>query len=179
MIILCGESGTGKTAIRRALLNEGLSPLVSYTTRPMRPGEEDGVDYHFVDNMRFEAMRRNGDFIETTQYDTPNSTWRYGTPIGSTDNVVAIMNPIGLKKFKSIPNSLIVYVKCPPSIRMRRSFDRGDDYDTVMRRLQRDDDDFYDMEYICDMSIVNDGRFSLEEIAMIIKSAGVVHGAIR
>jgi guanylate kinase len=67
LIIVSGPSGSGKTTVIARLLAEGDLPLrlsVSATTRPPRPGERDGVDYHFWDRQRFEAELREGAFLE-------------------------------------------------------------------------------------------------------------------
>lgn len=66
LFIVSAPSGAGKTTLVRGLLARdpqiGLS--VSYTTRPARPGEVEGVAYHFVGTAQFEAMREAGDFLE-------------------------------------------------------------------------------------------------------------------
>ena len=66
LVIVSSPSGAGKTTLTRRLLGEfpSLEFSVSYTTRPHRPGERDGVDYHFVDPATFEQMAAAGDFAE-------------------------------------------------------------------------------------------------------------------
>ena len=66
LFIISAPSGAGKTSLVRALLvdNPDVVVSVSYTTRPMRPGERDGVDYHFVDHGTFEELIKAGDFLE-------------------------------------------------------------------------------------------------------------------
>ena len=58
MLVLSSPSGAGKTTIARRMLqrNSSLTMSVSVTTRPPRPGEVDGVDYHFIDHAAFERM---------------------------------------------------------------------------------------------------------------------------
>ena len=78
MLVLSSPSGAGKTSIARQLLAEdaNLTLSVSATTRPARPNEVDGRDYHFVDQVRFDALIAADDFLEyATVFD--NS---YGTP---------------------------------------------------------------------------------------------------
>ncbi len=78
MFVLSSPSGAGKTTLSRLLLGRtpGLSMSVSATTRPKRPAEQDGRDYHFVDAARFEAMVGNDELLEwATVFDN-----RYGTP---------------------------------------------------------------------------------------------------
>ena len=77
LAIVSSPSGAGKTTLTRRLLGEfpGLEFSVSYTTRSMRPGERDGVDYHFIDPTTFERMVGAGDFAEHAQV---HGNW-YGT----------------------------------------------------------------------------------------------------
>jgi len=65
-VIVSSPSGAGKTTLTRRLLAEfpWIEFSVSYTTRPMRPGERDGVDYHFVDVATFTGMVARGEFAE-------------------------------------------------------------------------------------------------------------------
>jgi guanylate kinase len=78
MFVLSSPSGAGKTTLSRLLIERmpGLKMSVSATTRPMRPGEEDGRDYMFVDKSRFEEMTKRDELLEwATVFDN-----RYGTP---------------------------------------------------------------------------------------------------
>lgn len=56
MIILCGKSGSGKDTVGKELVDMGYKRVVTYTTRPMRPGELDGHQYHFVSVDKFEEL---------------------------------------------------------------------------------------------------------------------------
>ncbi len=78
MLVLSSPSGAGKTTISRALLSRdsNLSLSISATTRPMRPGETDGVDYRFVTPEQFEKMAAAGEFLEHAMVFGN----RYGTP---------------------------------------------------------------------------------------------------
>ncbi len=66
LLIVSSPSGAGKTTLTRRLLREHdtIDFSVSYTTRPQRAGERDGVDYHFIDNARFDRMVEDGEFAE-------------------------------------------------------------------------------------------------------------------
>ena len=78
LFVLSSPSGAGKSTIARKLLasEPELSMSVSYTTRPPRPGEVDGKDYHFVDLERFRDMVGNHEFLEWAHV----FSHRYGTP---------------------------------------------------------------------------------------------------
>lgn len=69
LFVVTAPSGAGKSSLIRALLAQdpGLSLSVSYTTRPPRPGEEDGREYHFVEAPRFQAMLERGEFLESAE----------------------------------------------------------------------------------------------------------------
>jgi guanylate kinase len=89
MFILSSPSGTGKTTIARMLLDEvdGIGMSVSVTTRPMRPGEVDGKDYHFVDHATFNRMVDEGEFLEWASvfghcYGTPKAQIKAGLKDG-------------------------------------------------------------------------------------------------
>ncbi len=70
MFVISGPSGVGKsTLVRRALeADPALRFSVSYTTRPRRPGERDGVHYHFVDESQFKALLARGELIEHARF---------------------------------------------------------------------------------------------------------------
>lgn len=86
LFVLSSPSGAGKSTIARMLREDQpeLVVSVSYTTRPIRPGEVDGVDYHFVDLERFRAMVANHEFLEWAHV----FGHRYGTPKAQVWNVL-------------------------------------------------------------------------------------------
>jgi guanylate kinase len=80
MLVLSSPSGAGKTTLSRRLLaaDSGFTMSVSVTTRPVRPGERDGVDYHFIDKARFDALVAEQALLEWAnvfgnQYGTPRA----------------------------------------------------------------------------------------------------------
>jgi guanylate kinase len=95
LIVISGPSGVGKdTVIKRLLeLDPKLKYSVSYTTRPPRPGEVDGVDYRFVSREGFERLIREGALLEHATYDGH----LYGTPIAPLDEARGAGKDIVLK----------------------------------------------------------------------------------
>ena len=87
LFVLSSPSGAGKSTIARKLLaaDPFLEMSVSYTTRPIRPGETDGKDYHFVDLEQFREMVSNNEFLEWAHvFDQ-----RYGTPKAHVNEILA------------------------------------------------------------------------------------------
>ena len=70
---LLGKSGSGKSTIEKLLEKKGLKRIVSTTTRPMREGEIEGIDYHFVNEWEFYNFSEQGNFLERSSY----NNWRY------------------------------------------------------------------------------------------------------
>ncbi len=86
MLVISSPSGAGKTALSRRLLEDEaeLDLSVSVTTRPPRPGEQDGVDYHFVSTEDFSIMRNNQDLLESAKvFDN-----YYGTPRAEVEDAL-------------------------------------------------------------------------------------------
>ncbi len=87
LFIISSPSGAGKTTLARRLLaaDSGIEMSVSVTTRAPRPGEQDGVDYHFVDRDRFETMKSRGELLEWAHvFDN-----HYGTPRQPVEAAIA------------------------------------------------------------------------------------------
>ena len=87
MLVLSSPSGAGKTTISRRLLDiePDLVLSISATTRPMRPGELDGADYHFVDQASFDRMVAEGAFLEHAKV----FDHQYGTPRAAVEQSLA------------------------------------------------------------------------------------------
>jgi guanylate kinase len=87
LFVLSSPSGAGKSTIARMLLAEDkdIDMSISVTTRPIRPGEVDGCDYHFVDVPTFKEMVANGDLMEWAHV----FDHRYGTPKGPVEETLA------------------------------------------------------------------------------------------
>ena len=87
LFVVTAPSGAGKTSLISALLadDRALALSVSYTTRPPRPGEQNGRQYHFVDLPRFETMLERGEFLESAEV----HGHRYGTSQKVIDEVRA------------------------------------------------------------------------------------------
>ena len=141
LFLITAPSGAGKTSLIEALMREdpSLKISVSYTTRPPRPGEQDGVDYHFVDDARFLAMRDRGEFLESAQVHGN----RYGTSkkvildaMQRGEDLILEIDWQGARQVRRLyPDCVGIFI-LPPSIEEleRRMRVRGQDSDAVIRR---------------------------------------------
>lgn len=138
MIVLVGESASGKSSIERYLVeNYDYSKVVSYTTRDPRKNEVDGIDYHFISESQFLELKEQGFFAETAIY----NGWHYGTAKEDcTDDKIAVLTPHGLRQINKI-NSITVtsfYINVPRRDRLIKILQRGDNIEEAYRRSLSD-----------------------------------------
>ena len=95
MLLLVGKMASGKDTLKKELINMGMESIVTYTTRPPRPDEINGISYHFISKEEFLQKEKQGFFAETTSYDVATGdTWYYGSALDDlTDDKVIIVNP--------------------------------------------------------------------------------------
>lgn len=105
VITLTGMSASGKDAILKGVISRSsIKPVISTTSRPIRNGETEGVEYHFVSKEQAEKMLYNHEFIEVREYYVANGDrWLYGITkdsidIDSNDTYIAIVDYDGLKQ---------------------------------------------------------------------------------
>jgi guanylate kinase len=145
LYVLSSPSGAGKSTIARMLMasDEGVAMSVSATTRPIRAGEIDGRDYHFVDDATFEAMVAAGEFLEWAHV----FGHRYGTlkrevirVIEDSRDVLLDIDWQGTQQLKQVDPDIVRVFILPPSMAEleRRLRFRGTDSDEVVqRRMER------------------------------------------
>ena len=146
MFILSSPSGAGKTTISRMLLDrdDEIMLSVSATTRPMRPGEIDGKDYHFVDQAEFDRMVEDDAFYEWAQvfghsYGTPKAHIRAGLKDGQ-DYLFDIDWQGTQQLYQKLETDVVRVFLLPPSIDelRRRLTGRGTDAPEVIQaRMDR------------------------------------------
>ena len=143
---ILGMSGAGKTTIAKQVETSMNTPvLVSYTSRPIRPGEEEGVDYHYVNNQYFDD--NIDDFIDIREYTVfDGSVWKYGYKANGikpkNNNYIAVIDTIGFEAFKQYfgPNVLCAIIVNSPKERLyERAEKRGDNLEEVKRRIADDE----------------------------------------
>ena len=141
LFVITAPSGAGKSSLIDALLKEDprLKLSVSYTTRPPRPGELNGREYHFVDDATFVAMLGRGEFLESAEV----HGYRYGTSqavirnaLEHGEDLVLEIDWQGAQQLRRLyPECVGVFI-LPPSVEEleRRMRVRGQDADAVIRR---------------------------------------------
>jgi len=141
LYVLSSPSGAGKSTIARMLMksDEGVAMSVSATTRPIRPGEVDGRDYHFVSDATFEEMISDGAFLEWAHV----FGHRYGTlksevmkVIEGGRDVLLDIDWQGTQQLKQVDPDIVRVFILPPSMDEleRRLRNRRTDSDEVIRR---------------------------------------------
>ena len=144
MLVLSSPSGAGKTTLSRKLLDEDKNVMlsVSVTTRKIRPGEENGRDYHFINRRQFDALVEKNELLEWAEvFDN-----YYGTPkkpimdaLAAGRDVLFDIDWQGTQQLgDKAPNDLVTVFVLPPSIPelKRRLHKRAqDDYETISRRM--------------------------------------------
>ncbi|HEY2862653.1 MAG TPA: guanylate kinase [Casimicrobiaceae bacterium] len=143
LFVVAAPSGGGKTSLTRALLarDGGIRLSVSYTTRLPRPGEREGIDYHFVSSERFMELRDSGEFLEHARvhgnWYATSASWLKAQVAAGRDVLLEIDWQGAAQVRRLIPSSIHIFI-LPPSLalleeRLRR---RGqDDEATIARRL--------------------------------------------
>ena len=178
LLIISAPSGAGKTSLIKALLDRDarVEVSVSHTTRPMRPGEQEGVNYFFVSQENFESMREAGAFFESAEvfghfYGT--SLTQLETRLSEGADVILEIDWQGAQQVrKLLPDSAWLFI-LPPSIDAlkTRLQTRGQDNDEtieVRMRAARDEMSHWDE---ADYLIINDDfDTALGELQAVVRS---------
>src|ERR687887_1030514 len=179
VFVITGPSGVGKGTLIRSLRERipDLELSVSATTRDPRPGEEDGVDYHFLSDDEFQRRVDAGEFVEHAKY----SGRRYGTLRSELDRRTAAGHAVvleievqGARQVRTtLPEAVQVFI-APPSLEALRTrlIGRGtDDEDQVAARLQVAEDELA-AQHEFGHVVVNDRlEDAVEELVEIVRSA--------
>ena len=164
MLIIIGESASGKSTLQKMLIsnNPKYKKIVTYTTRPKRKDEKDGVDYHFISEDKFEKLVKKGFFVEHAKY----RDWSYGTAKQDcldAEYGVAVLTPAGLRALKRDgANITSVYLYVDRRSRLISILMRGDNIDEAYRRNLSDAGQFDgiigEVDYVIDNT-----RFHMNE----------------
>ena len=178
LFVVSAPSGAGKTSLVHALVesNPDLHVSVSHTTRPQRPGEVNGVNYHFVDNNQFAAMLNENAFLEHAQvfgnlYGTSKQS--VADQLKAGHDVILEIDWQGAEQMRrQAPDAVSVFI-LPPSkeVLQQRLVGRGQDSDDVIqsRMAQAAEQISHHVEF--DYLIINDDfDIALAELKAVITS---------
>ena len=180
VFVITGPSGVGKGTLIRTLRGRcpELELSVSATTRAPRPGEEDGVDYHFLDDAEFERRVQAGDFVEHARY----SGRRYGTLRSELERRTAAGHPVVLEievqgarqVAQTMPEAVRIFIAPPTGEALRtRLIGRGDTaVEDMEARLQTAREELAAQSEFAHV-IVNDRlEDAVEELVALVRAQG-------
>lgn len=155
---LMGQSSIGKDTIYKKLLEEKnleLERIVTYTTRPIRQGEIDDMEYHFVGSSQLEQIRDNGKLIEVRSYQTYHGVWQYFTvddsqiDLNKTDYLIigTLESYMKTKEYFGEDKLIPILITLDDGVRLQRALDRErmqeePKYQELCRRFLADAVDF-------------------------------------
>lgn len=155
---LMGKSSSGKDTIYKKLMEQEEFPLkavVPYTTRPIREGETDGVEYHFSDDRGLKKLKESGRVIELREYHTVHGIWKYFTAddgqidLGSSDYLMigTLVSYEKMQEYYGKEAVVPLYIEVEDGIRLQRALNRemGQEkpkYAELCRRFLADSEDF-------------------------------------
>jgi guanylate kinase len=158
IFIIMGKSATGKDTIFKKLVERkelNLKTVVSYTTRPIRKGEKDGVEYYFVNEEKLYNLIQENKVIEHRSYNTIHGVWNYFTVDDGqidldTGNYIMVNTLEAyeqIQKYYGSETVVPLYIEVDDKIRLHRALEREDKenspkYAELCRRYLADEEDF-------------------------------------
>lgn len=155
---LIGKSSCGKDTIYKRILSEGnlpLKTLVSYTTRPIRSGETNGVEYYFLTEQQLQELEQEGKIIELRAYHTVHGIWKYLTvndhQINLSENNYLVIGTLEsfekLRDYFGNDKLIPLYIEVDSGERLQRALNRErlqqePKYAELCRRFLADEEDF-------------------------------------
>ncbi|MGL5822320.1 MAG: guanylate kinase [Sarcina sp.] len=180
--VLVGKSSSGKDTLMRAVMaqNKRLENPVSYTSRPIRQNEVNGVDYNFLTKEQFLAKLENGELLEyreyKTIYDEEEVIWYYGLPFSAFElgkDYIVVIDFEGAKKLIANRDDVkIIYIDASDEVRFTRSLIRENIIDSedkrvaeIKRRMDVDNNEFVreELEKFSSIIIQNNKNTELDE----------------
>lgn len=164
LVVISGPSGVGKGTVRKALFNmpkHNLVYSVSMTTRKMRPGEVDGVDYYFVSKEEFINRQNDGKFLETAEF-VGNY---YGTPLDKVNEQLDMGNEVVLEievegaqqVKKKVPDCVMIFIVPPGKKALyERLKRRGTESEEIINERIAKANREFKLAHLYDYIVVND-----------------------
>jgi len=183
LIVLQGPSASGKSTIQSRL---GIPRIVTWTSRPPREGETDGIDYHFKSRSEMERLYELGQMLEMTEYHGN----LYGTPLKLIEETVRdsemrsmILDGAGARKVKAMfhDSVLLIGIKASMEDCEKRLSMRGHGTDEIRKRLSSFDREIAELSH-CDVLLNNtdDNKGKIDALADFIRDGlGKYFGTLR
>jgi guanylate kinase len=177
LYIISAPSGAGKTSLVKALLEntDGIGVSISHTTRAMRPGEQDGVDYHFVDVATFTQMMEAGAFLEHAQvFDNYYGTSQAAVmaQLDSGQDVILEIDWQGAQQVRQCFDDAVSIFILPPSksALRERLTGRGQDGEDIIERRMRDAEaemsHYAEFDYVVVNNVFDDALAQLQALVV-------------
>jgi guanylate kinase len=178
LVVLSAPSGTGKTTVAERLVEvcDGLERSRSFTSRPARPGERDGVDYNFVSRALFEDMARRGDLLEWADvFGNLYGTGRQATEtvLGGGRDVLLVIDVQGARQVRSAARESVSVFLLPPSFQALETRLRGRSKDgdaAIERRLNTARTEIAAVEEYDYVTVNDDLERCVADIAAIVRA---------
>lgn len=158
IFFIMGKSSSGKDTVFRELLADkklNLRNIVGYTTRPIREGETEGREYHFVDVPRMNQLEAEGKIIEKRTYHTIHGDWHYfmaddgQIKDGQEDYIIigTLESYAKMREYFGLSNVFPIYIEIEDGLRLERALKRekmqpDPRYSEMCRRFLADEEDF-------------------------------------
>lgn len=173
IFLLIGPSGSGKTSLGECLKELGIPELTSHTTRKMREGEVDGLDYHFVTKEEFDKIEK----VEYSEYAGNYyclSKQELESKIGSNNQVFIVVDMNGANQIKAMyPEETIkIFIEASLDDLVERMRNRGDAKENIAKRISNAilDDELYNgdkCDYIIENKDLKKAKQALKSIAIL------------
>ena len=170
ILILIGKTASGKTLIKEELVKRGFVGITTYTSRPIRKGEKQGITYHYISEDEFKQKIQDRFFVEWKSYDTAEGIWYYGTALEdlekAVDNSVIILTPDGFREVKDRLGDGVfsLYIYANNSTIKKRLKSRGDNKEEAERRFEKDNIDFKGVENEVDKIVYNNDGYEIDDV---------------
>jgi len=185
LFVITAPSGAGKSSLIQALMKDdpSLKLSISYTTRAPRPGEQNGREYHFVDDATFLAMREQGEFLESAEV----HGYRYGTSkrvireaLERGEDLILEIDWQGARQVRLLHPECVGIFILPPSVKEleRRMRSRAQDSEAVIRRrLENAREELAHADEFKYAIINKDFDIARQELAGLLRKERNRHGA--